>query len=65
MAAVLRTQAADLRDKRRMKAQEKAQRIPVLLVFPLIFFIFPMIFVVLLGPAFITILEELFGIVVP
>lgn len=65
IASVLRTQAADLRDKRRQRAQERAQRIPVLLVFPLIFFIFPSIFVVLLGPAFIRILEELFGISVP
>lgn len=65
VASVLRTQAADLRDKRRMKAQERASRIPILLVFPLIFFIFPMIFVVLLGPAFIQILEELFGVAVP
>ena len=65
IASVLRAQAADLRDKRRQRAQERAQRIPILLVFPLIFFIFPAIFVVLLGPAFIRILEELFGVVVP
>ena len=65
IAAVLRAQAADLRDKRRQRAQEKAQRIPILLIFPLIFFIFPAIFVVLIGPAFIRILEELFGVVVP
>lgn len=65
IASVLRTQAADLRDKRRQRARERAQRIPVLLVFPLVFFVFPPIFVVLVGPAFIRILEQLFGVPVP
>lgn len=65
IASVLRTQAADLRDKRRQRARERAQRIPVLLVFPLVFFIFPSIFVVLIGPAFIRILADLFGVNVP
>jgi tight adherence protein C len=65
IASVLRAQAADLRDKRRQRAQEKAQRIPILLIFPLIFFIFPSIFVILLGPASIRILEEVLGIPVP
>lgn len=60
IAKVLRTQADDLRDKRRMRAQEKAQRIPVQIVVPLILFIFPAIFVVLLGPAAISIYETLF-----
>lgn len=61
IAKVLRSQADDLRDKRRMRAQEKAQRIPVLIVFPLIVFIFPVIFVIILGPAAINIYENLFG----
>lgn len=65
IGSVLRTQAADLRDKRRQRARERAQRIPVLLVFPLIFFIFPSILVILVGPAFIRILEDLFGVTVP
>lgn len=59
IAQVLSTQADDLRHKRRMRAEEKAQRIPVQIVFPLILFIFPAIFVVLLGPAAINIYNTL------
>ncbi|NND84282.1 MAG: type II secretion system F family protein [Acidimicrobiia bacterium] len=61
IAQVLRTQADDLRDKRRTRAEEKAQRIPVQIVIPLILFIFPAIFVVLLGPAAINIYDTLLG----
>lgn len=61
IAQVLRTQADDLRDKRRMRAEEKAQRIPVQIVIPLVLFIFPAIFVVLLGPAAINIYDTLLG----
>lgn len=48
---VLKTQAADLRSQRRMWAREKAGKLPVKMLFPLIVFIFPPIFVVTLGPA--------------
>lgn len=61
IAKVLHSQADDLRDKRRMRAQEKAQRIPVLIVFPLILFIFPALFVIILGPAAINIYENVLG----
>lgn len=61
LARVLRTQAADLRDKRRQRAQERAARIPVLLSFPLVFFVLPATFVVLLVPAFIQIINALGG----
>lgn len=65
IASVLRAQSHDLRDKRQQRAQERAQRIPVLLIFPLLIFIFPSIFVVLLGPAMIRMLQDLFGVVIP
>jgi tight adherence protein C len=54
---VLRTQSVEFREKRKMRAQERAQRLPVLVIFPLVLFIFPALFVVLLAPAVIKIFE--------
>lgn len=57
IARVLRVQADEMRVKRRQRAQEKAFASPVKLVFPLVFCIFPSLFIVLLGPAGLRIAE--------
>ncbi len=51
IADVLRTQASEMRLKRRQRAEEKAMQIPVKVIFPLMLFILPTLFIVLLGPA--------------
>jgi tight adherence protein C len=48
---VLKTQATEMRSKRRQWAREKAAKLPVKILFPLILFIFPPVFVIVLGPA--------------
>jgi len=55
MAKVMRIQSDTMRMKRRQRAEEKARQAPVKMMIPLVFFIFPTILIVLLGPAFIQI----------
>jgi tight adherence protein C len=54
---VLKTQASEMRVKRRQWAREKAGKLPVKILFPLVLFIFPTVFVITLGPAVAQILK--------
>ncbi|MBK5248663.1 MAG: type II secretion system F family protein [Actinomycetales bacterium] len=56
IADVLRTQAAEMRMKRRQRAEEKAMQLPVKVIFPLMLCILPVLFIVLLGPAVMDII---------
>lgn len=55
---VLRMQADEMRIKRRQEAQEKAQKAPVKILMPTVLCIFPVLFIVVLGPAVIRIIES-------
>jgi tight adherence protein C len=60
VAQALRVQSDSMRTRRSQIAEEKAAKTAVKLIFPLVLFIFPAIFVVLVGPAAITMINELF-----
>lgn len=60
VAQALRVQSDSMRTKRSQLAEEKAAKTAVKLIFPLVIFIFPAIFVVLVGPAAITMINEMF-----
>lgn len=60
IAQALRVQSDSMRTRRRQLAEEKAAKTAVKLIFPLVIFIFPGIFVVLVGPAAITMVREMF-----
>lgn len=55
LATTFRVQANALREKSKMRIREKIAKIPIKILFPLVFFIFPTIFLVILGPALISI----------
>jgi tight adherence protein C len=60
VAQALRVQSDSMRVRRRQLAEEKAAKTAVKLIFPLVIFIFPAIFIVLVGPAAITMINEMF-----
>jgi tight adherence protein C len=60
IARVLRIQSQEMRTKRRQRAEEAAQKVPVKILFPVIFFILPTIFIVVIGPVVLS-MGDLFG----
>jgi tight adherence protein C len=60
IARVLRIQSHEMRTKRRQRAEEAAQKVPVKILFPVIFFILPTIFIIVIGPVFLS-MGDLFG----
>jgi tight adherence protein C len=58
IAQVLRVQSAEIRVKRRQRAEEKAQQVPVKITIPLIFCILPTLFIAVMGPAVLSIMDS-------
>src|SRR4029077_16826907 len=56
---ILRNQAVEMRSRRRQVYEERAQKVPIKILFPLVFLIFPAMFVIVLGPALFKITESL------
>ena len=62
LANALRVMSGEARDERIMKAEEKAARLPAMMTVPMILFIMPPLFVVLIGPAIITTMDAFKGL---
>lgn len=61
IANMLRIQSVTMRQKRKQRAEEQSMKLPIKMIFPLIFFMFPAIFIVVLGPAFLNAMDSLQG----
>jgi len=61
LASALRVLSAEFRNERMMRAEEKAARLPAIMTVPLILFILPVLFIVILGPAACSINDSLIG----
>ena len=59
IGTILRNQAVEMRARRRQVVEERAQKAPIKILFPLVFLIFPAMFVIVLGPALFKITESL------
>jgi len=57
LSRVLRIESANLREQRKQVSREKAMKAPIKMLFPLVFFIFPTIFIIILGPAVIRMIN--------
>ena len=58
ISTVLRTQANEMRIKRRQRAEEAAQKIPVKILMPLMLFVLPVLFLTVLGPTVLTFVAQ-------
>ncbi|MBN1221026.1 MAG: type II secretion system F family protein [Anaerolineae bacterium] len=60
IAKILRIQSEQMRTRRRQRAEEKANQAPIKMLFPMVFLIFPALFIILLGPAVLIMIETFF-----
>lgn len=65
LAQSLRVLSAEYRNERLMRAEEKAARLPAIMTVPMIFFVLPPLFIVLIGPAILRFIDNMKGLSIP